>query len=173
MSIGFELRLLTKLCNGFGVNVGCGDTPIAGSIGIDVCREAKAASIFIDSLRLPFPDNSLDYIVSSACLEHMQEAPITVLREWARCLMVGGVLGIVVPDAEYGIWSMTGDTGKCGELIKERREMEHLHAFTEISLCVLLEFAGFTITEVKHVDRRPLRKETTLFVSAYKNETFK
>jgi len=173
MPVKHEIDLLAALCTGKGANIGCGNVPIANSIGVDVCLTAKAASVFVDSWRLPFSDNSLDYIVSCASLEHMEVAPVLVLREWARCLRVHGTLGIIVPDAAYGIWSMTGDTGKCGQLVKPRREMEHLHAFTVSSLKVLLEFAGFTPSVVHKVSRLPVRKETTLFAVGHKNETYK
>jgi len=171
MSVAKEIGLLAELCEGYGYNIGCGDVRIRDSIGVDV-SDTRAADVIADATNLPLDRKELDYIIAAACFEHLEQAPLLVLRHWLSRLRVGGIIGIVVPDAQYGIWSMTGDTGQAGKMVKPRREMEHLHAFTMESLRVLFKFAGMDIVRLEKVDRRPYRKETTLFCVGRKNETY-
>ena len=171
MPIRREIELIAECCNGMGLNIGCGDVQIRNSIGFDIA-ETKAAMVLGDAMKLPFKQGVFDYIVAAACFEHLEAAPITVLRHWLRFLKPGGVIAILVPDASYGIWSMTGDTGKVGKLVKPRSEMEHLHAFTVESLKVLFEFAGMDIEKLDIIDRHPERKERTIICVGRKNETY-
>jgi len=172
MSVRAEIEFLAKYCKGIGLNIGCGNVAIGNSIGVDVTIEAKAAIMLADAFNLPFMDCSLDYIVSAACLEHIDKGPVTVLREWLRCLKVGGTIAVTVPDAEYGMWAMTGDTGKVGQFAKARREMEHLHAFTQTTLMLLFDFAGMQIIRCEKIDRKPVRPETTLLCVGRKTEAY-
>ena len=173
MPVAKEHEALAKYCIGFGANVGCGDVRIGGSVGVDVCPTAKAAAIFAPAEKLPFESGTLDYVISAAALEHIDRGPVVILREWTRCVKEGGVVAVIVPDAEYGIWSMTGDTGRCGELCKPRREMEHLHAFTLPALRMLFEFCGLFVVEAAVIDRRPVRKERTLICAGKKLACFR
>jgi predicted SAM-dependent methyltransferase len=175
MPIRKEVQALYDLTlKGKGLNIGCGDVMIGTSIGVDLSKStAKACRIEADACDLPWEDNKLDYIISCASFEHIDRGPIMVLREWLRVLKVGGRIGIVVPDAEYGIWAMTGDTGRCGELCKEDRAMEHLHAFTATSLRLLFEFAGMVVERIERIHRKPVRPEQTILCVGRKLETFK
>lgn len=49
-----------------------------------------------DGTRLPFDNESKDYIYSSHCLEHIVN-PTEVIQDWFRVIKVGGYLVIVVP----------------------------------------------------------------------------
>lgn len=173
MSVRKELELLARFCKGEGLNIGCGHIKIADSIGVDISYQAKAAQIVCEAADLPYHNEALDYIISANCLEHINTGPLVVLREWLRVLKVGGKIAIVVPDAEYGIWSMTGDRGRCGELCKPEREMEHVHAFTDNALRMLFEFAGMDNIHTDKIDRRPERNEMTLFAYGTKSEAYK
>lgn len=173
MSIRREIEMLVEYCQEpGGLNIGCGNVQIGQSLGLDTNVKSKAAWFFADALHLPGHEGMYPYIVAAACFEHLEAAPITVLRHWLKYLKPDGIIAIVVPDAEYGMWSMTGDTGKPGKLIKPRREMEHLHAFTLESLRVLFEFSGMDIIRLEKIDRRPTRKEMTLLCVGKKNETY-
>jgi predicted SAM-dependent methyltransferase len=64
-------------------------------------------------------DNSLDFVHSSHCLEHMID-PITALNNWIRILKPGGHLVCLVPDEdlyEQGVFPSTFNT-------------DHKHSFT-------------------------------------------
>ncbi len=171
MPIKREINLLSTYCKGVGLNIGCGDIQIGNSIGVDL-TDTKAAMVIADALSLPFKHEMFDYIIAAACFEHLEIAPILVLRHWLQFLKKDGVIAILVPDAEYGIWSMTGDTGKVGELCKPRREMEHLHAFTQQSLKMLFEFAGMDVITNEIIDRNPERKERTILFAGKKNDKY-
>ena len=49
-----------------------------------------------DGKKLPFADESQDYVYSSHCLEHIKD-PMTPLKEWFRVVKTGGHLVITVP----------------------------------------------------------------------------
>jgi len=172
MSIKRELDELAKYCKGFGINVGCGNQPIGGSIGVDYNAEAVEAVIEVVGHKLPFTDTVLDYVVACNAFEHFAISPILTLREWARCLRIGGTAAVVVPDAEYGMWAMTGDRGQPGQLCKPERAMEHLHAFTETTLELLFEFSGFKVIRCEKIYREPERPETTLICVGMKSGAY-
>ncbi len=51
---------------------------------------------------MPFNGNSVDFIYSEHVLEHLTfEEGEKVFREFYRCLKVGGVLRIAMPDLDY------------------------------------------------------------------------
>lgn len=51
--------------------------------------------------KMPFDDNTVDYIVTSHMLEHLsKDESIFFLQECARVLKIDGVVRIIVPDAE-------------------------------------------------------------------------
>jgi SAM-dependent methyltransferase len=51
-----------------------------------------------DGITLPFPDQSVDAIYTSHCLEHIADE-VGVLRDWFRVTRTGGHIIIVVPHA--------------------------------------------------------------------------
>lgn len=55
------------------------------------------------------PDNSLDFVHSSHCLEHMADVSVA-LQNWIRVTKPGGYLIITIPDEdmyEQGVWPST------------------------------------------------------------------
>ena len=168
-----ELAILNRTAmTGYGLNLGCGNNRLGNAIGIDSNPTATAADILADICKLDmYKDNTFDYIIASAVLEHVSVAPILALREWARVLKLNGTLHILVPDAEYGIWSMTGDSGAIGLLVSPPG-MEHLHAFTKESLEVLLMFAGYAEIDIMRFNRLPERRERTLIARAVKGPLY-
>ena len=88
-------------------------------------------------------------------------------------LKIGGIIAVVVPDAEYGMWSMTGDNGIAGQLAKTNKAMEHLHAFTKTSLRLLFEFAGMEVIRCETVDRQPERPEKTIICVGRKTNLYR
>ena len=55
------------------INIGCGVHPIGGYINLDIAKEVNP-DVVVDIKKggLPFPDNSIDLIYSSHCLEHIR-----------------------------------------------------------------------------------------------------
>ena len=171
MSIKRELDLLAGYAKGFGIDVGCGRRPIGNAMGVDIARDS-AAIIDAEAYDLPFRDGVLDYVVSSHSFEHYTVAPLITLREWARTLKIGGVCGVVVPNAEYGMWVMGSVDGIPGQLCKTMSAMEHMHCFTTQTLRLLFEFAGFKVVRCEVIDRRPDWEETTILCVGLKTDSF-
>lgn len=81
------------------IDIGCGRKKITGSIGIDF-SELSDADILLDlnTERLPFEDNSVDFIYSSHTLEHLsKDGFFNVMSEMYRILKPNAQVKIVVP----------------------------------------------------------------------------
>jgi len=61
-----------------------------------LCGEATRVDVVSQGHDLPFPDASLDYVLSSHVLEHFYD-PIGALREWLRVVRPGGYVFMIVP----------------------------------------------------------------------------
>ncbi|MBI2902072.1 MAG: class I SAM-dependent methyltransferase [Candidatus Methylomirabilis oxyfera] len=91
-------REAIKLCHGHGIDVGAGSWPLPGAIPTDVARGPGAGT------RVPdFDDESLDYVFSSHCLEHIDNWR-EALGEWFRKLRPGGIIFLYLPHPECAIW---------------------------------------------------------------------
>jgi predicted SAM-dependent methyltransferase len=84
------------------LNVGAGECGKEGWINLDAFPGTKIDCLYDARKRLPFPSGSIKGIFSEHFFEHLdytEEAPL-FLRECYRVLRKGGVLRIIVPDAE-------------------------------------------------------------------------
>lgn len=87
-----------KFCKGHGVDVGAGMWPLSGSVPVDSSRGPGTGRSVSD-----FEDDSLDYVFSSHCLEHIenwQEA----LSGWIGKVRPGGTIFLYLPHYECIIW---------------------------------------------------------------------
>ncbi len=80
------------------LNIGCGQTRIPGSIGLDWVMIPGFVDVVHDlnTLPYPFPDQSFDVIHMYHVLEHL-DRPLRVMEEIHRILRHGGTLHIRVP----------------------------------------------------------------------------
>jgi SAM-dependent methyltransferase len=85
-------------CQGRGVDIGAGLWPLPGAEAVDVWRGPGAGKIISD-----FDDESLDYVFSSHCLEHIDEWR-GALAEWVRKLSLGGIIFLYLPHPDCAIW---------------------------------------------------------------------
>lgn len=84
------------------VNIAAGSSGKQGWVNLDGFLQAGVNCLYDARKRLPFPDNSVKGIFSEHFFEHIdytEEAP-HFLAECYRVLQEGGVLRIIVPDAE-------------------------------------------------------------------------
>ncbi len=84
------------------LNIGAGESGKEGWINLDAFSRNNVDCLYDARKRLPFPSGSAKGIFSEHFFEHLdytEEAP-HFLRECYRVLQVGGVLRIIVPDAE-------------------------------------------------------------------------
>lgn len=63
------------------------------------CGEAACVDIVARGDILPFPDESLDFVLSSHVLEHIPD-PIRALKEWYRVVRPGGYIFVIIPHKE-------------------------------------------------------------------------
>ena len=85
-----------KWCKGKGVDVGAGRWCLPGARPIYNGPEEDAYCI-------GEADNSLDFVFSSHCLEHLEE-PSRALKEWYRILKPEGILYLYTPNPDYLPW---------------------------------------------------------------------
>lgn len=86
---------------GDGVEIGPGSKPIAPQQNSVYCDKfdywaRKFPVVKCDADKLPFEDNSFNFLVSAHMLEHSPN-PLKELREWCRVLKTGGNLIILLP----------------------------------------------------------------------------
>ena len=66
----------------------------------EVERPLMKPDVVADAVQLPFRPGSLDFLIASHVLEHLQ-FPLAALEEWYRLLAPGGVLLLRVPDKRF------------------------------------------------------------------------
>jgi predicted SAM-dependent methyltransferase len=98
------VRELRKFRNarGLRINIGCGRCGKPGWINIDIGAFPEVNCFWDCRKSLPFPDNSSKSIFTEHFVEHLdysEEIPY-FLSECYRVLEPGGVIRIIVPDAE-------------------------------------------------------------------------
>lgn len=80
------------------LNLGCGDKLLEGFINIDKAKEVNPDMVVDIEKGLPFKDNSIDYIYSCHCLEHIRPGRWRfVLNEIARVAKKGCILELHLP----------------------------------------------------------------------------
>lgn len=96
-----QQQWIVKRARHRALQIGCGMKPILGVINSDPNPERwEWANVACDAHALPFPDDSLDSVVSSHVIPHLHD-PIVALREMARVLRTGGTIAHVIPDLRY------------------------------------------------------------------------
>lgn len=97
-----DIRFATRYFLGAGSDVGCGSDPISAYAEFfPGLRQIRNWDVHDgDAQYLPgVPDESLDFVHSSHCLEHMRD-PFVALGNWARVLKEGGHMVVIVPDED-------------------------------------------------------------------------
>lgn len=91
-------RTALQFCKGKGVDVGAGAWPLDGAVPVDSLRGPGAGRSMGE-----FEDNSLDYVFSSHCLEHIEDWEES-LQEWLKKVRIGGVIFLYLPHPDCAIW---------------------------------------------------------------------
>jgi SAM-dependent methyltransferase len=93
-----------------------------------------------DALRLPFPDDSIDRIVASEVLEHV-DADADAIDELVRVLRPGGTMAVTVPSwlPEWVCWSIS-DEYHAPAVVGG-----HVRIYTKAELSMKLERAGLEL----------------------------
>jgi predicted SAM-dependent methyltransferase len=94
----FAIPYAKHVCKGIGVDIGCmkSEWSFPNSIPVDLSFNNGFHA-------LNLPQNELDYIFSSHCLEHILDW-VTVMDYWYENLKVGGTLFLYLPDYSQEYW---------------------------------------------------------------------
>lgn len=106
-----------EICNGKGLDIGCGkeEWKLPGAIAVDPAINPKYNAYVL-------PSGTWDYIYSSHCLEHLPNY-VMALQNWIRVLNPGGVLFLYLPHPDCIYWRPW-----------EMPTKKHLHFFTPNSM---------------------------------------
>ncbi|NVM20706.1 MAG: methyltransferase domain-containing protein [Desulfobacterales bacterium] len=86
------------------IHVGCGRNYLSGFVNIDANFQRKADYLLDARVKLPFPDDTIDFIYSCHMLEHVHiTEAINMLKDWYRVLKPSGYARLTLPDFEYAI----------------------------------------------------------------------
>jgi SAM-dependent methyltransferase len=148
------------------INIGCGDTRIPNTIGVDRVKIKNFVDIIhdLDKVPYPFKKNSVDEIHMYHVLEHLHE-PIRKLEEIHRILKPGGILHIRVPHfSSMGAFTDITHIRPFGYLSFDCLEKTDSHHFyTTAEFCILRK-------EIKYFGLYPNTGDYEKYV--HRNECF-
>lgn len=106
----------------------------------EVPGDALGACVNGDALRLPFPDDTFDRIITSEVFEHIPD-DVSAMAELHRVLRPGGVIAATVPSwlPEKICWALSA------EYHAPLAEGGHVRIYTEALLRERLEGVGFEV----------------------------
>src|SRR5262249_41801669 len=96
------------------LNIGCGTCGKPGWVNLDFCPSPGVNCVYDCRRGLPFTDNSVRSIFTEHFFEHIdytEEVPL-FLSECCRVLEPGGLIRVVVPDAEKYLQAYCADGWK-------------------------------------------------------------
>ena len=112
--------------NGYGVD--------QSLIGKSICPEAKILQSDLESIPLPYEDNSFDVIFSKSVLEHFYY-PEKLVKEMFRILKPGGLVITMVPDWESIYKTFYEDyTHRTPFTITSLRDIFLIHGFDDLTV---------------------------------------
>ena len=137
-------RALSVYAKGKLLDIGCGDKPYQGMaapyvqehIGLDhpgTLHDASRAELIGGAYDIPLDDDSVDTVLCTAVLEHLEE-PEKALREAYRVLKEGGYAIYTVPL----FWHL-------------HEEPRDFYRFTKYGLRYLFEKSGFRLRLRRHI----------------------
>ena len=117
---------------GYGLNIGCGDFPIANTEGVDINPAVFGVDWVTSGDDLHFHETeSVDYVVTNYMEVFVD--PIKLFKEWYRVLKPTGFIAIVCANAD-----------KYDPLVNSKKNI----AFTFHSLKDYLNRSGFSLEEI-------------------------
>ena len=142
-----------RYLKGNGIDIGAGPDPLRPPLGSVISWDLPQGDAqYLEGI----PTNSLDFVYSSHCLEHMRDVRIAI-SNWARVLKPKGIFYILIPDYqlyEKCQWPSVNNTDHKASFSlsltrdKVRRE-NHFHLS---DLKPILHTAGLTLIEAELED---------------------
>lgn len=148
------------------LHFGCGYSILSGWLNVDVYPLSRKVMRCDGRKKLPFREDQFDCIYCEHMIEHIEYGEaLSLAQEFKRILKPGGTIRIVTPDLErfakmvlqktsrleeqYIKWVV--DTAgyplptSAGSVINvQARSHGHKYLYTSDTLCMLLEYAGFS-----------------------------
>jgi ubiquinone/menaquinone biosynthesis C-methylase UbiE len=125
-------------------------------------REVSSGFLAIeqqDATRLNYSDGSIDRLIATHVLEHLQN-PVNVLTEWNRVVRPGGLISIVLPCDPGMLWRLGRHLGPRRNAQKLGLEYDYLQAAEHINsifnLVVFLRYHFEFLTESWYPARAPV-----------------
>ncbi len=108
---------------------------------VDAGETGSGGVLLGDALHLPFPDGTIDRIVASEVLEHV-DADAAAIDELVRVLRPGGTMAVTVPSwlPEWVCWRISA------EYHAPAAVGGHVRIYTKAELSMKLERAGLRLT---------------------------
>lgn len=127
----FAIPYAKHVCKGVGYDIGCNrmEWALPGSTPIDLTFGTDA---------LALPDEKMDYIFSSHCLEHLPHW-VDALDHWKSRLKIGGVLFLYLPHESQVYW-------------RPWNNRKHVHMFHQSALTRYFVENGFENIFCSEVD---------------------
>lgn len=107
-------------CRGEGLDVGAGRWPLPGAKPVDLTNGHNAMSL---------PEGQYDFIFSSHCLEHIEDAD-AALAHWKSRIKPGGVLFLYLPHPDMEYW-------------RPENCKKHVHSWSPLQMVRRVMWAGF------------------------------
>jgi predicted SAM-dependent methyltransferase len=159
---------------GMKLNVGCGNSKLAGYVNID-CRADSAAQVIGDAASFEI-DGEVEEIYSHHMLEHLDpEHACRALAHWFSLLKAGGTVRVMVPDLSFHCkqfleaivsgrkedrrHAMAGFYGWRKPDRGGNNEDAHRWGYDELALRTLLEGAGFV--NIRRLTNQPFHLDMT------------
>lgn len=143
------------------VNLGCGHLPRDEYVNVDG-RALDGVDVVADVRELPFEPGTVAEMFAAHLLEHfpIEELRRKLLPHWLELLRPGGVVVVVVPDAEtmireYAVDRLSFEDLRLVTFGEQEYEGDfHFTMFSKTSVCSLLSETGFTEVAVVESGRR-------------------
>jgi predicted SAM-dependent methyltransferase len=124
------------------LNLGGGGNCLKDCLTADI---TPRADIYVDiTKKLPFDNNSVDYIFCEEAIEHINlNDGIGLLKECLRILKEGGIIRIATPDLDWFASQLSQSVEACNEINEIFYEHDHRYLYTKKTLRYFVEQAGF------------------------------
>jgi SAM-dependent methyltransferase len=135
-------RITRQLVDAGYRNILCVDFWEGAPAALQDVTQARFAMCDLTKDRLPVDDSHASVILCIHLIEHMVD-PTHMLKEARRALRPGGVLVLFTPDFARSVKTFYTDP-------------QHIHPYIPVGLKSILEYNGFRVIELKHLNvRRP------------------
>jgi predicted SAM-dependent methyltransferase len=144
-----------KNLDGLMLDIGCGDKKLHPRFaGVDPYAESDKINLKAYMWDTPFEDNSVDFLVCMAALEHISKFQVVpTLREFSRILKPGAAFAIIVPNLEQAMinWLNKPTAQWEMDMIFGSQEHEGEYHRTGFSVDIIKWYFAYTELEIINI----------------------